>query len=442
MNSVVAVICNYNKKDFVLGCIESVLASNFKDFDLIVVDNASTDGSLEAIIDQFGNELTILVNEENLGGSGGFHRGMQYAMDKGVYDYIHLLDNDIIVDKDAIGSLYDYMEKNEGTGVCGSLILRMDQPDFIQDYGAMIEIGNLGVRPLFHATKDSNDLPNILSCDYVAACSAMYRTSVLKQVGIIDQNFFIYWDDMSLSWEIRLAGYRVQALRKSKVWHAHGIEEQTNTFGIYYFFRNKLYSFIKYCDDKDYQDLCDNLMKRLFRIFATNKDNPEVISTYLHALNDAANDVRGKAADHIIKPISYVDEKFANTFADKKKILLVCATYEFNFTKLIKKLKSVTDSEIVIQTNYYEVPRIEGIKYRVRANKKAYDAVIKVCPHVLDEKKYDRSYRYIDRYMNQILDDADFDFVEHLDVNFAFFYHTYYGYFQEKFDVLRKRYRG
>jgi len=126
---VAIVICNYNKKDFVVNCIKSVFESNFKDFDLIVVDNASTDASVEAIKAEFGGKLTLLVNEENLGGSGGFARGMQFALDKG-YKYIHLLDNDTVVEKDAVGALYEFMEGHSEAGACGSLICQMQNPEY------------------------------------------------------------------------------------------------------------------------------------------------------------------------------------------------------------------------------------------------------------------------------------------------------------------------
>ncbi|MDE6851631.1 MAG: glycosyltransferase, partial [Lachnospiraceae bacterium] len=82
MKKVGIVICNYNKVDCVLECIQCVLESRFQDFALYVVDNASTDQSVAAIRKQYP-QVTLLVNEENMGGSGGFNRGLREAYAQG-----------------------------------------------------------------------------------------------------------------------------------------------------------------------------------------------------------------------------------------------------------------------------------------------------------------------------------------------------------------------
>lgn len=74
------VICNYNKKEYVLRCIQSVLESDTQDYSIYVVDNASSDGSADAIRARYGDQVTVLENKENLGGSGGFNRGIRYAL--------------------------------------------------------------------------------------------------------------------------------------------------------------------------------------------------------------------------------------------------------------------------------------------------------------------------------------------------------------------------
>jgi GT2 family glycosyltransferase len=103
------VICNWNKKDYVLKCVESVFASDFHDYDLIVVDNASMDGSAEAIAARFGDSLCLIANPENIGGSGGFNTGIREALKKD-YRYICLLDNDVVIDAAALRKLVVYLD--------------------------------------------------------------------------------------------------------------------------------------------------------------------------------------------------------------------------------------------------------------------------------------------------------------------------------------------
>ena len=95
------VICNYNKQMYIVKCIESVLKSSFHDFDIYVVDNASTDDSVKKIREHFGTQVILLENKENLGGSGGFNTGLREAL-KREYEYLMLVDNDIVMDPHAI----------------------------------------------------------------------------------------------------------------------------------------------------------------------------------------------------------------------------------------------------------------------------------------------------------------------------------------------------
>ena len=103
-------ICNYNKKEYVLKCVESLLKQTLKNVDIYVVDNASEDGSAEALECLFGQKISIIRNCRNLGGSGGFNTGLRDALQKN-YEYAVLMDNDVWVEKNAVQIMYEYMER-------------------------------------------------------------------------------------------------------------------------------------------------------------------------------------------------------------------------------------------------------------------------------------------------------------------------------------------
>ena len=386
MNNIAVVICNYNKKAFVLECIESVFQSNYKNFDLIVVDNASTDGSVKAIRERYADRLTLLVNDENTGGSGGFNRGMLYAIKNKHYRYVHLLDDDVSVDKDAIGELYRFMEEHPEAGVCGSLVCKASSKEYIQEYGSNIDLEYISVTHLHAGKKVDTALPGHVICDYVAACSAMFRADILREIGVIDKDYFIYWDDLALCWEIRDHGHKVYACEKSIVWH-HGSYGARTAFSRYYSFRNKIHVFAKYLSDEDYGWLSVNLTKVLFRIFAVNRDKPEYIMDYFHALDDALNNVRGKADAYKLSAIKPGNKKFENAI----------------------------NSEC--------------------------ERDVQLCNHILDVEEYDRSKIYIDNYGNQIITNDDFEFFENYKIHEAFFYDVFYRYIRSKMDVLREEIR-
>ena len=440
MKDVAVVICNYNKKDYVLNCIKSVFDSNFKAFDVIVVDNASADGSAEAINAEFGGKITLLANAENLGGSGGFACGMQFALDKG-YKYIHLLDNDVVIEKDAIGALHEFMEKTPDAGACGSLICQMQHPEFIQDFGAMIVPENLNVKPLHGGEKRDSSLPDVVECDYVAACSAIYRADILKKVGIIDREFFIYWDDMALSWEIRKAGCKVYAYSKSVVFHNHGLIDSSSTFGIYYFFRNKVRVFAKYLDDSEYEKFVQDIVKRIFRTFAANRAKPNSVFTYFHAFNDVLNDIRGKAAEYKIVPNPDFSDKFNTLLSTKRNVIIIMRKQPrlFVLQRLFKNINNAAKAKITLANYDGSYGEIAGVC--IAGDNPVlddFDLIIEILPHILDQRDFERNRVYIDEYFNQLLDDDDFDFVENLDEHYKFFHNVFYNFVRSKLDVLRK----
>lgn len=135
MNPIGVVICNYNKKDFVLQCVQSVLESKEKNFDIYVVDNASSDGSAEALKKAYGNRITVIENKENLGGSGGFNTGLRIVRDKG-YSYFMCLDDDAAVDENALSVLYHYMEEHTDTGMAGYRVVTLAEAKALHQMGA------------------------------------------------------------------------------------------------------------------------------------------------------------------------------------------------------------------------------------------------------------------------------------------------------------------
>ncbi len=120
---IAVVVCNYNKKEYVLRCVSSILSQTvIDDIDVFVVDNASTDGSSDALREEFGERIFVIDNPVNNGGSGGFNAGMRHALSR-PYRYIVLADNDIRMDEAAIERLHSYMEMHGDVGIAGAAML-------------------------------------------------------------------------------------------------------------------------------------------------------------------------------------------------------------------------------------------------------------------------------------------------------------------------------
>lgn len=245
--SLTAVICNFNKKDFLKGCLDSLLAtqSDSLSINVIVVDNASTDGSQQMIENEYGKQVTLIAKAENTGGAGGFATGMRAAVETGC-DYVALLDNDILLDTDTLPKLVAYLQTHSEVGVAGAKICTMDNPAILQELGAFIERENYGVKTPLKGHKDDTSLPDVVVCDYVPACCLVTRTEIIREAGVFDEAHFIYWDDMDWCTRVKLAGYEIHAIASARVQHKMGAVHATNTFSNYYFERNRLRYFAKY----------------------------------------------------------------------------------------------------------------------------------------------------------------------------------------------------
>lgn len=387
------VICNYNKRDFVVDCIRSVQESKVQNFDIYVVDNASTDDSVEAIKKEFGDTVTLLVNKENLGGSGGFNTGLREVLKKG-YDYFVCLDNDVLVDENAMNALYEYMEANPDVGMAGSRVYHMQMPEYIQQCGLRIDFQNCTAHTIGADMLEDGTLPDVIECDTVATCSVMIRGSVIRdtEVGIMPEDNFIYWDDMEWGHRMHLAGYRTVTLAASKVLHQMGANTKSpTTFLNYYMWRNRTNFFMRYTPEEMAESASVQLLSSIFdaQYESMYRDEHNIRQTLSFAFADALAGVRGKAAEHKILPNDANDDKLIAYLQDKKSYYLEINEQEedaFYLRNFIEK----------VNANCKEVQEA-----------KQADVVFSLCPYIFKVKDFSREKIYIDSERNCMITEDD-----------------------------------
>lgn len=398
MKKIGIVICNYNKREYVVNCIQSVLESKTNDFDIYVVDNASTDDSVDAIRTTYGDQVTVLVNSENLGGSGGFNTGIRKVLEEG-YEYLYCLDNDVLVDENAVGALADYLDAHADTGVAGSIVYHMDYPDYVQQYGLDIDFENYTAITHYADFLDDGSIPEVNFCDTVATCSVMIRTSCIKttDIGIMPENNFIYWDDMEWIYRFTLAGFKVVTIKDSVVLHKMGSNTRpANTFINYYMWRNRINFFMKYTPENKIDKMSYRILSAVFDSLYESmyREEHHVMQTISYAFFDAVRGVRGKAAEHKILENDANDDKFQAYLADKKSFYLM-------------PCDDVQQQEMT--ENYIKAlnPAMER-----RQDPESADFTICLCDYVMQVRNGDRSIIYIDTENNCILDEEDWTAVE------------------------------
>jgi GT2 family glycosyltransferase len=241
---IATLIVNWNKERDILRLLSELDTIKNIFFTIFVVDNASTDNSVESIRNKYPN-VNLILNKKNLGGTGGFNSGLKYISSDTQYEYIWLLDNDARITDSTLKELVNVMDVDENISLAGSRIQDIDDPSIIVETGANFRWDTIGVIPL---NRNSRGNPTkIIDVDYVAVCSALVRISAMKLVGIMDDRMFLNWDDMDWGLCFKKHGYRVVAVTKSIAYHGSFTERDRGSIVNYYYgIRNALLVYSKH----------------------------------------------------------------------------------------------------------------------------------------------------------------------------------------------------
>lgn len=317
MKQIGIVICNYNKKNDALACIRSILESKFQDYDIYVVDNASTDGSAEAIRNAYGEQVTLLVNQENLGGSGGFNTGLRAAFQKG-YPYLMCVDNDALLDENAVGNLLAFLQEHPETGIAAAKIYHREAPDYVQQFGQKIDFENFCTDVTYLNAYEDGSMPEYVYTDAVAACALMIRRSVIEKIGFMPEENFLYWDDTEWCYLCNRAGWKVASVGNAMALHAMGAKKELeNTFPTYYAWRNWIRFFMRYTEPGDWEAMAGTFLDSMFQIVyeGLHKGEKNRSRTVMLAYDDALHGVTGKAGENRIFTLDTADGPWDKLFS-------------------------------------------------------------------------------------------------------------------------------
>lgn len=296
---IAVVIVNWNRKADILNLLSELKTVSKPCLDVIVVDNASEDGSVAAIKTEFP-ETTLIINKVNTGGTGGFNQGIRYVIGQKKYRYVWLLDNDARIEDHTIGELLNAMESDSRIGIAGSRIVDIENRVMTVETGGNFRWDIAGV-----AAVNRNCIPKNLDAidvDYVAICSALVRLSALERVGLMDERLFVLWDDMDWGLCFKSHGYQVVSIPKSIVYHRSFSERSANEImDFYYNFRNALLVYTKHTNFKKRTVIFYRTMRFNIRIylFLVGHDRKYAGKLMLTALKDYLNNRWGKFVENI-----------------------------------------------------------------------------------------------------------------------------------------------
>ncbi|PIS05549.1 MAG: hypothetical protein COT81_00860 [Candidatus Buchananbacteria bacterium CG10_big_fil_rev_8_21_14_0_10_42_9] len=241
MNSKVGiVILSYNSRQDLPDCLSSVDKAAKGKHQVIVVDNASSDNSAKYVKDNWP-QVILIENTQNIGYAGGNNTGIKRAL-KDKCDYIYILNPDAVVDKDFLDEILSVADTDKTIAITQSKILHFKDKNIINSIGNAIHYLGFGYT-MGNGQKDNGRSEN-REVPYGSGAAMLLRADAIRQIGIFDETFFMYHEDLALGWLARLAGYKIMLAPKSVVYHKYEFSKSIKKF--YYMERNRFIVLLEY----------------------------------------------------------------------------------------------------------------------------------------------------------------------------------------------------
>lgn len=226
------IIVNYNTYSLLENCIKSIYQFTKEiSFEIIVIDNASKDNSATLIKENF-SKVILIESDENL----GFGKANNLGIKRSNGDFVFLLNSDTLLVSNAVFILSDFLAKNPMVGICGgnlfngnnqpTLSYLPNMPDLIEDIDYYLFGWKIRKSKYKKNFNFNHSLHPIFIKGYISGADMMIRKQVLKEVGLFDPDFFLYYEETELTYRIKNKGYLVASVPQSKIIHLQGSSEQ------------------------------------------------------------------------------------------------------------------------------------------------------------------------------------------------------------------------
>ena len=213
------IVLNYNKKPDLMEALESIYESDYPNFKVVVVDNDSTDGSADAVADQFP-QAHLIRNPENSGVSKGRNTGWRYADENYEFDYVIFLDDDTVVTKDFLSKLVEAYRKHPEAGVLAGKAFTSFEKNQLMSVGIRANFYTGLVYDLGVGETDDGQYEEARELDAAGGFAFMVRADLFRELNAFDERFSPYgWEDVDFSLRAREKGYTVRYVPDARLCH-------------------------------------------------------------------------------------------------------------------------------------------------------------------------------------------------------------------------------
>lgn len=237
MNRALIVVLNWNGIDDTLQCLDSLLQQSYKHTHILVVDNGSIDNSkllLDEYQSQHPKEIDVVYNPANFGFAGGVNTGIEWALNED-YEYVALFNNDATADKDWLKNLVKAIEPDE-IGISTGLLLHEDGKTIDSSGDWFSSWGLAFPRNRGDKARKAADSGLVFGA---SGGASLYKTAMFRDIGLFDEDFFAYYEDVDMSFRAQLAGWKVAYTSEAIAYHKQGAtSKKIPGFAIYHTFKN------------------------------------------------------------------------------------------------------------------------------------------------------------------------------------------------------------
>jgi GT2 family glycosyltransferase len=234
MKKVYVVIPNWNGADRLKLCVDS-LKTQTQAHQIVVVDNGSVDDSVDTVESEYP-QVHLILHKKNKGFSGGVNPGIKYSIEQGG-EYVALLNNDAVADKDWLKNLTDFLDKHPDAGIATSKICD-DKKTHLDSTGDLYTVWGLPF-PRGRGEPYSDKYDKDTWVFGASGGASLYRIKMLTEIGLFDEDFFAYYEDVDISFRAQLAGWKVAYVPSAEVYHEiSATSSQIKGFATYHTLKN------------------------------------------------------------------------------------------------------------------------------------------------------------------------------------------------------------
>ena len=210
-------ILNWNGKDLLNPCLDSVVAIDYPNYSVMIIDNGSSDGSLDMVQENY-SKVECMVLDQNYGFAGGYNRCFRKLKDDSS-EFLLILNNDTVVDSDILNSFNDARMKFGDSHIYGGKIYYLDDPEKIWYAGGRVKLKYANISHRGIRKQDSTEFSIQMQTDYITGCCLFTSMEVIKRLNGFDEGFNMYGEDVDLCLRAKQQGIRCYYWPEAKLWH-------------------------------------------------------------------------------------------------------------------------------------------------------------------------------------------------------------------------------